>query len=203
MNLLHSKPEIDKSWTLFLDRDGVINVESVGSYITDWSEFKFHDGALEALTALSKVFGYIVVVSNQRGVGRGIMSLESLRDINSKMRTAVSEYGGRIDKVYSATAVTDEDHNRKPNSGMGLQAQEDFPSIDFKRSIMVGNSVSDMEFGKRLSMYTVFLTTKHEPFSLPSDLIDEQFASLQEWAVSLPTLEPRTLVGCEGVHKAV
>jgi histidinol-phosphate phosphatase family protein len=180
-----NKIEVDKSWTLFLDRDGVINIESVGSYITSWSEFRCHDGAAEAMNTLSRVFGNIVVVSNQRGVGRGIMTMESLREINGNMRDAVAENGGRIDRVYSATAVTDDDHNRKPNTGMGLQAQEDFPGIDFKKSVMIGNSISDMEFGKRLSMHTVFLTTKHEPFSLPHDLIDEQYSSLYDWAMRL------------------
>ena len=72
---------------------------------------------------------------------------------------------------------------------MGLQAKEDFPAIDFKRSIMIGNSISDMEFGKRLAMHTVFLTTKHEPYPMPHDLIDEQFASLLSWAKSLRTAE--------------
>lgn len=192
MNGLSTKMGIDKSWTLFLDRDGVINIESVGSYITSWSEFQFHDGALEALRIFSRFFGNIVVVSNQRGVGRGIMTLESLREINSNMRNAIIDNGGRLDKVYSAIAVTDDDHNRKPNTGMGLQAQEDFPNIDFKKSIMIGNSVSDMEFGKRLSMQTVFLTTKHEPFQLPHDLIDQQFASLYECA---EYLVPAALVG--------
>jgi histidinol-phosphate phosphatase family protein len=195
MGILGIKAEIDKNWTLFLDRDGVINIESVGSYITSWSEFKFHDGVLDAIRALSDVFGYIVVVSNQRGVGRGIMTLEALKDINANMRAAVLDSGGKIDKVYSSTAVKDEDRNRKPNPGMGLQAQEDFPAIDFKRSIMVGNSISDMEFGKRLSMHTVFLTTKHEPFSLPHDLIDEQFSSLCDWAARLTPIKEARLIG--------
>lgn len=192
MNILSNKPEFDKTWTLFLDRDGVINIESVGSYITTWDEFTFHDGVLDSLRSLSRVFGRVVVVSNQRGVGRGIMTMDSLREINNNMRDAIAENGGRIDKVYAATAVTDDDHNRKPNIGMGMQAQEDFPEIDFKKSVMVGNSLSDMEFGKRLSMYTVFLTTKHEPFSLPHDLIDEQFSTLYAWATRLI---PAELVG--------
>jgi histidinol-phosphate phosphatase family protein len=192
MNILSKVANIDKSWTLFLDRDGVINVESIGSYITSWNEFRFHTGALDAIRSLSQMFGNIIVVSNQRGVGRGIMSMETLREINSNMRDAIVENGGRLDKVYSATAVTDEDHNRKPNTGMGMQAQQDFPFIDFKKSVMVGNSISDMEFGKRLSMYTVFLTTKHEPFSLPHDLIDEQHSSLHAWAARLT---PAQMVG--------
>ncbi len=185
MKLFNNKPEIDKSWTLFLDRDGVINVESVGSYITSWDEFKFHDGVLEALRVLSHVFGNIVVVTNQRGVGRGIMSMEDLRDINKNMRMAVADHGGRVDKIYAATSVTDDDHNRKPNTGMGLQAQQDFPEINFKKCVMIGNSLSDMEFGKRLAMYNVFLTTKHVPFDMPHDLIDEQFDSLYAWASRL------------------
>ncbi len=185
MNTLENRPEIDQSWTLFLDRDGVINVESVGSYITSWSEFVFHDGVLDALQKLSHVFGNIVVVSNQRGVGRGIMTLDALREINVNMRAAVIDAGGRLDKVYAATAVTDDDHNRKPNIGMGLQAQEDFPNIDFRKSVMVGNAISDMEFGKRLNMHTVFLTTKHGPFEMPHDLIDEQYDGLQTWAKTL------------------
>lgn len=185
MKLTERKPEIDKNWTLFLDRDGVINIESVGSYITSWNEFEFHEGAREALHKLSKLFGTIVVVSNQRGVGRGIMTIDALLEINSNLKLAVAEYGGRIDKVYNCTAVNDSDHNRKPNTGMGMQAQEDFPVIDFRRSVMVGNSMSDMEFGKRLSMHTVFLTTKHEPVSLPNDLIDEQYPSLQAWATTM------------------
>lgn len=185
MNLINNRPDIDKNWTLFLDRDGVINVESVGSYITTWTEFVFHEGVLDALKELGQIFGNIVVVTNQRGVGKEIMTLEALKEIHSNMKKEVAENGGRIDKVYSCTAISDTDHNRKPNVGMAHQAQQDFPAIDFKHSIMVGNSMSDMEFGKRLSMHTVFLTTKSEPFKLPHDMIDEQFPSLNDWVRSL------------------
>lgn len=177
--------ELDKSWTLFLDRDGVVNIENVGSYITTREEFAFCDGALDALKQLNAIFGRMVVVSNQRGVGRGIMSLDALKDITSYMTATIADNGGKIDKAYASTAVSDSDHNRKPNTGMALQAKEDFPEIDFRKSVMVGNSLSDMEFGKRLNMHTVFLTTKHEPFTLPHDLIDEQYPSLFAWAKSI------------------
>jgi histidinol-phosphate phosphatase family protein len=184
-NSFHTQFQPDRSWTLFLDRDGVINEEIVGSYITTADEFKFCDGALQALNVLGGIFGTIVVVTNQRGVGRGIMSMEVLKEINNGMSAAISTAGGRIDRIYSCTAVNDADHNRKPNTGMALQAKEDFPEIDFKKSIIVGNSISDMEFGKRMAMHTVFLTTKHEPFELPNDLIDEQYSSLLSWANTL------------------
>ncbi len=118
--------QIDKSWTLFLDRDGVINEEIIGSYVTDWQEFVFCDGVQEALRHLTEMFGNIVVVTNQRGVGRGIMSFDALKDINAKMIEAVAEAGGRIDRIYAATAVENDDHNRKPNTGMATQAKENF-----------------------------------------------------------------------------
>ena len=181
----NSTVQPDQSWTLFLDRDGVINDELVGSYVTEWSEFHFMGGTLDALRALAGVFGRMVVVTNQRGVGRGIMTAQALRDITARMTEHIFSAGGRVDQVYACTAVADDDHNRKPNTGMAMQAREDFPEINFRKSVMVGNSVSDMEFGKRVGMHTVFLTTKHAPFALPSDLIDEQYESLQAFAESL------------------
>ncbi|MBS1630623.1 MAG: HAD-IIIA family hydrolase [Bacteroidetes bacterium] len=175
----------DKTWTLFLDRDGVVNKEIIGSYVTTPAEFEFCPKSPEAIAALSEIFGKIIIVTNQRGVGRGLMSLDGLHEIHKLMREKIAATGGRIDKVYVATSLNDDDHNRKPNQGMALQAKQDFPQIDFHKSIMVGNSISDMEFGKRLGMHTVFVTTKHEPLALPNDLVDEQFGSLYEWAQSI------------------
>lgn len=185
MSLYNSPPAIDKTWTLFLDRDGVINVEVPGTYVTSWEEFTFCDGVLVSMSTLNEMFGRIVIVTNQRGVGRGIMTMEDLRHIHLNMKQQIEEVGGRLDHMYACTAVEDNDHNRKPQTGMGLQAREDFPEIDFKKSIMLGNSMSDMEFGKRLGMHTVFLTTKHEPYELPHDMIDEQFDSLKAWTESV------------------
>lgn len=178
-------PQIEKDWTLFLDRDGVLNKEIVGSYVTSLDEFEFCDGVPRALQFLSELFGTVVVVTNQRGVGRGLMTTETLRGIHSEMKSGIVAAGGRIDRVYSATSPNDDDRNRKPNTGMALQAREDFPQIDFHKSVMVGNSISDMQFGKRMAMHTVFLTTKHAPYPMPNDLIDAQFESLLEWANSL------------------
>lgn len=192
MDNLNIQAQVDRSWTLFLDRDGVINIENVGSYITEWSEFQFCDGALDALKHATELFGNIVVVSNQRGVGRGIMTLDALKEISTNMVKAVAEAGGRIDKVYAATSVRDDDHNRKPNTGMAMQAKEDFPIVDFRKSIMIGNAISDMEFGKKMGMHTVFITSKHEPVTLPHDLIDEQYPSLFAWS---KTLVPAEMVG--------
>lgn len=186
MNLLDDrKLEIDKSWTLFLDRDGVINEEKVGFYVTAWGEFTFCEGVLESVTKLADLFGRIIVVTNQRGVGKGVMSMDALKEISQNMRKQIEENGGKVDKIYACTATDDSDINRKPNTGMAAQAKEDFPEIDYKKSIMVGNALSDMEFGKRLAMHTIFLTTKHEGFSQPHYLINAQFDSLKSWTKTL------------------
>lgn len=177
--------QIDKSWTLFLDRDGVINEEQVGSYITNWGEFVFCDGSLNAISNLSELFGRVVIVTNQRGVGKGIMTLDDLKDIHSRMSSAIVDAGGNIDRVYACTALEDNDHNRKPNTGMAVQAREDFSEIDFEKSVMVGNNLSDMQFGKKMGMHTVFLTTTQPPVSLPHDLVDEQFDTLSAWTSTL------------------
>lgn len=174
----------NKEWTLFLDRDGVINNELQGNYVTQWSEFEFCEGAIEALKMAAPVFGKIIVVTNQRGVGRGIMSAEDLKHIHLNMQQSIADAGGRIDKIYACIATDDNDNNRKPNTGMALQAKEDFPEIDFKKSIMVGNNLSDMLFGKKCGMKTVFLSSTQEPFSLPHELIDEQYYAMIEWAHS-------------------
>jgi histidinol-phosphate phosphatase family protein len=168
-------------WTLFLDRDGVINKEQEGTYVTSWEEFEFLPGVLAGLSEVRPYFDKIIIVTNQRGVGKGIMSVATLKEIHSKMRACFTEAGVHIDKVYSAIALASDDINRKPNTGMAMQAKEDFDSIDLKKSVMIGNNLSDMEFGKRMGMKTVFLTTTKGKMELPHELIDMQCDSLQEW----------------------
>ncbi len=167
---------------LFLDRDGVINIEKDGSYIFNRAEFVFYPDALHALVALSKRYDYVLIVTNQRGIGRGLMTEGDLEDIHNYLQEEVARRGGRIDKVYFAPAVESDDTFRKPNTGMALQAISDFPEIDFSESVMVGNNFSDMLFGKRMNMKTVFLHTTQDAVTLPHELIDEQFESLAAWA---------------------
>jgi len=187
--MMNNRSKYNKEWSLFLDRDGVINEEIKGSYVTDWKEFKFYEGSQKAIAELSRIFGRIIVVTNQRGVGRGIMHYEDLKVIHSNMQEEIALNGGRIDRIYACTAVENEDINRKPNTGMAHQAKEDFETIDFKKSVMVGNNLSDMLFGKRVAMHTIFISSTELPHELPHDMIDEQFSSLKEWVDSLQFTE--------------
>ncbi len=176
---------INNSWTLFLDRDGVINVEKKDHYVLNPSEFIFLDGVEEALKILSGIFKLILIVSNQRGVAKKLMTLEDLHNVHTYMIEEITNYNGRIDKIYFCTDLDNASPNRKPNPGMALQAQRDFPQIDFQKSIMVGNKLSDMQFAKNVNMHAVFIASTNPETSFPHKLIDARFNSLLEFAQSI------------------
>jgi D-glycero-D-manno-heptose 1,7-bisphosphate phosphatase len=138
--------------TLFLDRDGVINKLLPGDYVKSWDEFKFIPGMLEKLAEWRKEFKYILIVTNQRGVGREIMSEEVLLEIHSKMLKEIENSGGGIDKIYYCTDLEETAFCRKPNIGMFKKAIKDFPEIDVSKSIMIGDSDSDMMFARNSGM---------------------------------------------------
>lgn len=138
--------------TLFLDRDGVINRLRQNDYVKCWGEFEFLPGVLDALKRWSLLFKHIVIITNQRGVGRGVMTEKSLNIIHYRMLKVIESYGGRIDAIYYCTSINDCDPDRKPNPGMAFQAKRDFPDIDFSKSILIGDSESDMEFARNVGM---------------------------------------------------
>lgn len=181
------------NWTLFLDRDGVLNDRIVGGYVRNWQEFSFLDGVLEAMPILARKFKTIVIVTNQQGIAKGLMTEDDLKLVHQEMCAVIEASGGRIDKVYYCPEHHSKNpHCRKPNIGMGEQAKQDFPTIDFKQSIMVGDSVTDIEFGKRLDMKTVFIETKFDidPNKLLAikDQIDYAFPSLRQFVTKLDTI---------------
>ena len=158
-SILEKKIRIDSTWTLFLDRDGVINKRLVDDYVKSWEEFEFLENVPNSIADFARLFETIVVVTNQQGVGKGLMSESDLNSIHEKMIASVEEKGGRIDKIYFCPKLkNDKDNCRKPLPVMGLSARTDFPNIDFSKSIMVGDSISDMEFGEALGMTNVYVT---------------------------------------------
>ena len=176
---------IDKSWTLFLDRDGVINLEKHNDYIHNWDEFQFCKGAKEAIAMFTKKFNRIIIVTNQRGIGKGITRMEDVKLIHKNMSAEIVKAGGKIDAVYFCPDVDDASLDRKPNPGMGLKALKDFPDIDLSKAIMIGNTISDMQFGRNLSIKTVFLPTTRPEVDLTDNRIDKVYASLLAFAKAL------------------
>lgn len=176
---------VNKDWTLFLDRDGVINEEVVGEYVLNWDGFLFTKGALEAFKIFSEKFGRIIIVTNQRGVSKGLMTENDLLHIHNEMQNEIKNAGGQIDKIYYCTDLDDSCFNRKPNPGMALQAAEEFPEIDFSKSLIAGNKPSDMLFGRATGMHTVFIASTNPEQAFPHPDIDFYFPSLLAFARSL------------------
>ncbi len=177
--------KINKEWTLFLDRDGVINHEKEMDYIRNWDEFHFYEQVPEAIAICAKKFGLIVVVTNQKGVGKKLMTEDDLLNIHQELKNKVEKAGGRIDQFYYCTSIEDEHSSRKPNPGMALVAKNEFPEIEFNKSIMVGNKPSDMLFGRNAGMYTIYLTTTHPHQEFPHPDIDLVFPTLMDFAKAL------------------
>lgn len=149
---------IDKSWTLFIDRDGVINQRIMGGYVQQWEKFHLLPGVLESMAVFSRAFGKIILVTNQQGIGKKLMSKEALEEIHRQLKKEIHQAGGRLDAIYYCPDLASKSNNcRKPGIAMALQAKKDFPEIEFSKSIMVGDSESDMQFGKNAGMYTVFV----------------------------------------------
>lgn len=151
-------PQIDKTWTLFLDRDGVLNKHRPDDYVKNLNEFEWIEGSIKAVVELSKLFGRVLAVTNQQGIGKGIMSEYELEKIHWKLQDDIAEAGGNIDRIYYCPHLAAVHPKcRKPEIGMALQAKEDFAEIDFTKSVMVGDSATDMEFGSRLGMFNVLV----------------------------------------------
>ena len=145
--------------TLFLDRDGVINRWLPGDYVKSWSDFTFLPGILECLAKWSHKFRRIILVSNQRGVGKGKLTQEDLDAVHEKMQDEIRKAGGRIDAIYTCTELVEDHPMRKPQKGMFLQACRDFPDIDPGRSLMLGDSDYDREFAVNCGMGFVLMET--------------------------------------------
>lgn len=138
---------------LFLDRDGILNKHLPGDYVRNWNMWEWLPGVLDAMPVLAKHYKRIFIVSNQQGVGKGLMTQADLDDVHRHMLSDIEKAGGRIDKVYVCTDLESaHSPNRKPEIGMALHAQRDFPEVDFHRSVMVGDSKSDELFAQRSRM---------------------------------------------------
>jgi D-glycero-D-manno-heptose 1,7-bisphosphate phosphatase len=161
---------IDSSWSLFLDRDGVINERPINDYVLEWDKFHFRPGVLSSFAALSAKFSHVFVVTNQQCVALNRISESDLDNINLQMQKEISDNGGFVTKVFAATELKNEfSKMRKPKTTMAQMAKKEFPNVDFKKSIMVGDTDSDIIFGKKLGMKTVLIISS-EKTSIKPDI---------------------------------
>jgi D-glycero-D-manno-heptose 1,7-bisphosphate phosphatase len=143
---------------VFLDRDGVINRKMPeGRYVTSPEDFILCPGAASAVSKLNQAGVKLIVVTNQRGIALGLYSEAQLADIHRHMQDLLSVEDAHINAIYYCPHARDVCQCRKPGPGMFLQTFQDFPEAVPLNSIVIGDSLSDIEAGNNLGMLTVFI----------------------------------------------
>jgi histidinol-phosphate phosphatase family protein len=133
--------------TVFLDRDGVINVDSP-NYIKCWEEFDFIPGSRQAIARLTRAGIRVIIITNQSAINRGMVPLSELETMHQRMQHAVADRGGRITDIFFCPHRPDEGCScRKPEPGMILAASRRH-GIDLASTVMVGDSAKDIQAGR-------------------------------------------------------
>ena len=170
--------------TVFLDRDGVLNEKMPeGCYVSSWNEFHPLPGAVEAISRLNRAGLRVMVVSNQRGIAKGLYTAADVQEIHSRFQNLLKTHGAKVDGFYFCPHEKGQCNCRKPLPGLYEHATRDFPGISGETSAMIGDSISDIEFGRRLGMRTVFLD-RNGGRQKPDSNAAEKFADL--WFSNLP-----------------
>ncbi|HOK65673.1 MAG TPA: HAD-IIIA family hydrolase [Anaerohalosphaeraceae bacterium] len=181
---------------VFLDRDQTL-IEDPG-YINHPSQVRLLPGVAQALIQLKKMGYLLVVVSNQSGVARGLVTEEVLQQIHHQLKKLLADEGAYLDAIYYCPFHPEgvipkyrcESDLRKPNPGMLLKAAQDL-SIDLSRSWMIGDSFRDIEAGIRAGCKTILIESPVRRLQPgPSDPVpDRKVASLREAANLIRMLE--------------
>ena len=160
-----------------------------GHYVTSWSDFRLLPGVADAIASLNRAGVRVIVVSNQRGVALGLYSARDVDSIHASLQQLLQSSGARVDAFYFCPHDKKACDCRKPLPGMFHQAQRDFPDIDAANSIMIGDSLSDIEFAHRLGMHAIFIDgdpTRQKPGAAKAgEQADARFPSLKDAVESL------------------
>jgi D-glycero-D-manno-heptose 1,7-bisphosphate phosphatase len=147
------KPAVLKA--VFLDRDGVINKKREGDYVRRWEEFEFLPFAHEALQKLSQAGLAVIVITNQRGIARGLYTHEDLLRMHERMRRCLRP--ATIQGIYYCPHDKDEECGcRKPKPGMIRKALRDF-GLSPPECALIGDSEGDMEAARAAKLGTTIL----------------------------------------------
>ena len=170
---------------LFLDRDGVINIEN--GYISEIEDFIFSDGIFELCRYFKELNYKIIVVTNQSGIGRGYFTQDKFDVLSHWMSEKFIQEGCGLDLILAATADPNnpnlpevEFFRRKPNPGMIFEAAS-LLELDLSQSILIGDSLSDIRAGKAADIPNLYLIGEHSG----SSLIAESFADLNQCLLEL------------------
>ena len=146
---------------LFLDRDGVINVKLPdGAYVRTWDEFRLIPAAVDWVRLFNTVGYLVVVVTNQRGVARGLIRPEDLDDIHARMTAELARRGARVDGVLVCPHEEATCDCRKPRPGLIREAQRRW-DIDLGRSLLIGDSESDRQLAVNCGLHFLLARDGH------------------------------------------
>jgi len=179
------KTRFDNIACVFLDRDGVINRKPPeGQYIAAWREVEMLPGAEAAIAAINRSGRRVAVVSNQRGVALGLYTCADVEDLHTKLQEHLALHGARIDAFYYCPHDIGRCECRKPGTRMFLEAFRDLPGASPVNSLLIGDSLSDIQAARALGMRSIFIqgdpSTQKEGGDRAAALADDVCASLLE-----------------------
>jgi D-glycero-D-manno-heptose 1,7-bisphosphate phosphatase len=179
---------------VFLDRDGVLNRKAPeGAYVTDWAQFAWLPGAIDAIARMNRAGLTLILVTNQRGISLGLYTEADLERIHVNLQADLAQQGARLDAIYYCPHDKNQCTCRKPAIGLFEQAMKDFPEIQPANSVVIGDSISDIEAGRRLGMKTIFIQGEPElqkPRSSEAAALADAVASSLLEAVELLETDP-------------
>lgn len=152
------RPRFSNVDFVFLDRDGVINRKAIeGEYVGDWSQFLILPGVEEAIRSLNHSGKKVAVVTNQRGIALGRYTEVDLAAIHRELQTHLEKHGAHIDAFYYCPHDKNQCNCRKPGTAMIEQAFREFPTAKAENSILIGDSLSDIQTAKKVGMRSIFI----------------------------------------------
>ena len=175
---------------IFIDRDGVINVDPIGDSIKSWKNFKFEAGSLEALKKITALGFEIIIISNQAGIGDKVYPEHQLWDIHKNMLALFVKEGIRVSAgIYCLHGKDAGCHCRKPQVGLFEEAAR---RVSFNRSktFFIGDKISDVLAGKRFGLKTIMVLTGHG-----------KYEETQAVGLMKPTFKAKNLLDAVGYLK--
>jgi len=165
---------------VFFDRDGVVNVSPGEGYVLRVEDFHLSPGIIEALARCRQRGFKLILVTSQQGVGKGLMSQQTLDTIHASMQAALIPAGAAFDGIYSCTHLSGTCSCRKPSPEMILQAQHEH-GIDLSRSWLVGDHDRDIQMAVNAGVpNTIRILSHHAPGIAATHTLErtEQLAAL-------------------------
>jgi len=143
---------------VFLDRDGVTNRKlPEGQFVRSWRDFEFLHGVESAIAALNRSGRHIIVISNQRGIALGLYTRADVETLHMKLQEHLAQHHAHIDAFYYCPHDRNQCDCRKPKTGLFEQVFRDFPEASVQNSIVIGDSISDIQAARTLGVLAIFI----------------------------------------------